>query len=94
MELNQEKLDLKLKVNQRVMKFHPSGPVTFKHAILLALNGEDEAAIEQAEYAALAYPNDLGSFANSLKLLEVESAGVLKSLEIWVDKKLKEKEKE
>ncbi len=94
MELNQEKLDLKLKVNQRVMKFHPSGPVTYKHAVLLALNGEDEAAIEQAEYAALAYPNDLGRFANSLKLLEAESAGVLKNLEIWVDKKLKEKEKE
>jgi O-antigen ligase len=93
MELNQEKLDLKLKVNQRVMKFHPSGPVTYKHAVLLALNGEDEAAIEQAEYAALAYPNELGNFADSLKLLEAESAGVLKNLEIWVDKKLKEKER-
>ena len=41
------------------MKFHPSGPVTYKHAILLALNGEDEAAIKQAEHAALAYPNEL-----------------------------------
>ena len=93
MELNQEKLDLKLKINQRVMKFHPSGPVTYKHAVLLALNGENEAAIEQAEYAALAYPNDLGHFANSLKLLEAESAGILKNLEVWVDKKLKEKER-
>lgn len=92
-ELNQEKLDLKLKVNQRVMKFHPSGPVTYKHAVLLALNGEDKAAIEQAEYAALAYPNDLGNFAHSLKLLDTDSTGALKNLEIWVDKKLKEKER-
>ena len=92
MELNQEKLDLKLKVNKRVMKFHPSGPITYKHAVLLALNGEDEAAIIQAEYAALAYPNELGKFANSLKLLEGESDGALKNLKIWADKKLKKKE--
>ncbi|TFH07095.1 MAG: hypothetical protein E4H07_09515 [Nitrosomonadales bacterium] len=94
MELNQEKLELKLKVNQRVMRFHPSGPVTYKHAVLLALNGEHEAAIEQAEYAALAYPNELGQFANSLKLLEIEHPEVLKHLEGWVSRKLKEKEQE
>ena len=93
MELNQEKLELKLKVNQRVMKFHPSGPVTYKHAVLLALNGEDEAAIKQAEHAALAYPNELGKFAHSLKFLEVSSPTLaLKHLEDWVDRKLKEKE--
>ena len=94
MELNREKLGLKLKVNQRVMKFHPSGPITYKHAVLLALNGEDEASIVQAEYAALAYPNELGKFANSLKMLEDESDGVLKNLRIWADKKLKKKEEE
>ena len=94
MELNQEKLGLKLKVNQRVMKFHPSGPITYKHAVLLALNGEDEASIVQAEYAALAYPNELGKFANSLKMIEDESDGVLKNLRIWVDKKLKKREEE
>ena len=94
MELNQEKLELKLKVNQRVMKFHPSGPVTYKHAVLLALNGEDEAAIKQVEHATLAYPNELGKFANSLKSLEIKSSMVaLKHLEDWVDRKLKEKEK-
>ena len=93
MELNQEKLELKLKVNQRVMKFHPSGPVTYKHAVLLALNGEDEAAIKQAEHAALAYPNELGKFAHSLKFLEVSAPTLaLKHLEDWVDRKLKEKE--
>ena len=93
MKLNQEKLELKLKVNQRVMQFHPSGPVTYKHAILLALNGEDEAAIKQVELAALAYPNELGKFAHSLKFLEIKSSMLaLKHLEDWVDKKLKEKE--
>jgi hypothetical protein len=94
MELNQEKLELKLRVNQRVMKFHPSGPVTYKHAVLLALNGEHEAAIKQAEYAALAYPNDLGNFANSLKLLEDKNPEALKRLEEWAGRKFKEKEQE
>lgn len=94
MQLNQEKLELKLRVNQRVMKFHPSGPVTYKHAVLLALNGEHEAAIKQAEYAALAYPNDLGNFANSLKLLEAKNSESLKLLEEWADRKFKEKEQE
>ncbi len=93
MELNQEGLELKLKVNQRVMKFHPSGPITYKHAVLLALNGEDEAAIKQAERAALAHPYELGKFAHLLKLVEASSPTIaLKHLEDWVDRKLKEKE--
>ncbi len=93
MELNQEKLDLKLKVNQRVMRFNPSAPVTYKHAVLLALSGEHEAAIEQAERAASAYPNELGKFADSLVLLKIENPKALKRLEDWVNRKIKAKEK-
>lgn len=91
MELNQEKLDLKLKVNQRVMGFHPSAPVTFKQAILLALNGKHEAAIEQAENAALAYPNELEKFADSLMLLKIEYPELIEPLEDWANRKIKEK---
>jgi len=92
MELNQEKLDLKLKVNQRVMGFNPSAPVTYKQAILLALNGEHEAAIEQAENAALAYPNELVKFADSLVLLKIEYPKVLERLGDWANKKILQKE--
>jgi O-antigen ligase len=94
MELNQEKLDLKLKVNQRVMGFHPSAPVTYKQAVLLALNGENEAAIEQAENAALAYPNELVKFADSLVSLKIEYPKLLERLGDWTNRKIKEKEKE
>jgi O-antigen ligase len=93
MELNQEKLDLKLKVNQRVMGFHPSAPVTYKQAVLLALNGENEAAIEQAENAALAYPNELVKFADSLVSLKIEYPKLLERLVDWTNRKIKEKEK-
>jgi hypothetical protein len=93
MELNQEKLDLKLKVNQRVMGFHPSAPVTYKQAVLLALSGEDEAAIEQAENAALAYPNELVKFADSLALLKIEYPQLLERLGDWTNRKIKEKYK-
>lgn len=91
MELNQEKLDLKLKVNQRVMGFNPSAPVTFKQAVLLALNGKHEAAIEQAENAALAYPNELEKFADSLMLLKIEYPELIEPLEDWANRKIKEK---
>jgi len=92
MELNQEKLDLKLKVNQRVMGFNPSAPVTYKQAILLALNGEHESAIEQAENAALAYPNELVKFADSLVLLKIKYPKVLERLGDWANKKIIQKE--
>jgi uncharacterized membrane protein len=91
MELNQEKLELKLKVNQRVMGFHPSAPVTFKQAVLLALNGKHEEAIKQAENAALAYPNELERFANSLRLLKIEYPEFIEPLEDWANRKIKEK---
>ena len=91
MELNQEKLELKLKINQRVMGFHPSAPVTFKQAVLLALNGKHEEAIKQAENAALAYPNELERFANSLRLLKIEYPEFIEPLEDWANRKIKEK---
>ena len=92
MELNQEKLALKLMINQRVMRFNPSGPFTYKQAILLALNGEHEAALRQAERADSAYPEDIEKFADSLALLKAENPEALERLVEWADKKIKEKE--
>lgn len=92
MELNQEKLALKLMINQRVMQFNPSGPLTYKQAILLALNGEHEAALRQAERADSAYPGDLEKFADLLVLLKTENPEALERLVKWADKKIKEKE--
>jgi len=74
------------------MGFNPSAPVTYKQAILLALNGEHEAAIEQAENAALAYPNELVKFADSLVLLKIEYPKVLERLGDWANKKILQKE--
>jgi len=85
MELNQDKLDLKLAVNRRVMRFIPNGQITYKQSILLALKGEREAAIKQAEQAATAYPGDFELFAGALDELDAENPGSLKHLLEWVN---------
>lgn len=87
MELNSENLDIKLAVNQRVMHFNPSGPITYKQAILLALKGEHDAAIRQAESAVAAYPYDFTQFAALLRLLAEKNPGTLTGLTAWANKK-------
>ena len=91
MELNRENLDLKLAVNQRVMRFNPGGPILYKQAILLALKGEHEAAIRQAERADAAFPSNLEKFADSLVLLKAENPEALERLVEWANIKKREK---
>lgn len=87
-ELNDEKLALKLAVSQRVMQFHPSSPALYRHAILLALNHQPEAAIRQAERAAMVYPAELILFADSLQYVQTSKPDTLKPLIAWVTDKL------
>lgn len=90
MKLNRDKLGLKLAVNQRVMRFIPSGPLTYKQALLLALNGENEAAIRQAELAVSAYPDDLEKFVTVLTPLETENPGTMRALIDWTNRRRQE----
>ena len=87
-EPNEEKLSLKLTVSQRVMQFHPSGPAVYRHAVLLALNHQSEAAIRQAEMAAMVYPAELILFADSLRYVQTSEPDTLKPLIAWVTDKL------
>lgn len=73
--LDKERLADKLELNGRAMRFAPTGPVVYRQAFLLALNGEDQAALQQWRRAASAYPGDLKNNAAELRrLAQADSA--------------------
>jgi len=59
MGLDRERLNEKLELNSRVMRFAPIASVVYRQAALLALSGEREAAESQLAQAARVYPGDL-----------------------------------
>ena len=59
----------KLVLDLRVMRFTPNSEVVYRHAMMLASNGEQEAAKKQLERAIAVYPNDLGVFVQRIKIL-------------------------
>lgn len=59
----------KLVLDLRVMRFAPNSEVVYRHAMMLASNGEQEAAKRQLERAIAVYPNDLGVFVQRIKIL-------------------------
>lgn len=58
-ELSRDNLADKLELNGRVMRFAPTSPVVYRHALLLALNGEQDSASQQWVRAAASYPDNL-----------------------------------
>lgn len=66
-----EKLDL----NGRVMRFAPIDVVVYRQALLLAMNGEGAAALQQFELAARAYPQRLDEALAQLRQLERRHPG-------------------
>ena len=67
--LNKDDLSDKLELNSRVMHFAPISIVVYQQAILLALNGQAQAAKAQLERAAVAYPGELENFTKVMHLL-------------------------
>ncbi len=67
--LNKDDLSDKLELNSRVMHFAPVSIVVYQQAILLALNGQAQAAKAQLERAAVAYPGELENFTKVMHLL-------------------------
>jgi len=59
MALDRERLEEKLALNGRAMRFAPIASVVYRQAMLLALAGKQEAAQEQFVRAARVYPGDL-----------------------------------
>lgn len=87
--LNKDNLSDKLELNSRVMHFAPVSDVVFQQAILLALNGEAQAAKIQLEQAAIAYPGELENFTKVMDRFAKHPAEFEPLLEL-ANQKLKE----
>ena len=61
-----EDLRTKVELNGRVMRFAPIDVVVYRQALLLGLSGEREAARQQLERAARAFPEELDAVAAEL----------------------------
>jgi O-antigen ligase len=59
MSLDRERVRQKREINARVMRFAPISVVVYRHAVLLALEGDAPAAERQLARAARVYPSDL-----------------------------------
>ena len=68
--LGRERLTEKLARNTRALRFAPTREIVYRQAVLLALDGEAEAARSQLARAAAYYPGFLATFARVLKELE------------------------
>ncbi len=67
-----ENLRENLKLNSRVMRFEPNESVVYRQALLLAMNGEPDAAQRQFKGAARAYPGGIQRAVTSLRELAVK----------------------
>jgi len=90
--LNKENLSDKLELNSRVMHFAPVSIVVYQQAILLALNGQAQAAKAQLERAAVAYPGELENFTKVMRLLLAQHPAEFEPLLELANQKLQEYE--
>ena len=60
-------LATKLEFSARVMRFLPTPVIAYQHAVLLALNGEQEEAADIFDRAFIAYPDKLPAFAQGIE---------------------------
>ncbi|MDP1716575.1 MAG: Wzy polymerase domain-containing protein, partial [Burkholderiales bacterium] len=67
-----ENLRENLKLNSRVMRFAPNESVVYRQALLLAMNGDPDAAQRQFKGAARAYPGGIQRAVTSLRELVVK----------------------
>jgi O-antigen ligase len=90
--LNKDDLSDKLELNSRVMNFAPVSIVVYQQAILLALNGQEQAAKWQLERAAVAYPGELKNFTEVMRRLLPQYPAELEPLLELANQKLQEYE--
>ena len=69
MEVSTNNLQDKLEVNTKVMHFLPSSSVVYRQVILLAMSGDEAAAIAQLERAIWAYPGDFTRTRDRLRVM-------------------------
>ena len=88
--LNEDDLSDKLELNSRVMHFAPVSLVVYQQAILLALNGQAQAAKAQLERAAVAYPEELENFTGVMRRILAQHPAEFEPLLELAELKLKE----
>jgi O-antigen ligase len=88
--LNKDDLSDKLELNSRVMHFAPVSIVVYQQAILLALNGQAQAAIEQLEHAVVAYPEELENFIKIMHRILAQQPAEFEPLLKLAEQKLRE----
>ena len=80
MQVNPERLQEKLDVNGRALRFAPAHAVALHHAALLALAGDAAAATRQLELVLRAYPDKVDDAAAELARLAASHPGELTPL--------------
>lgn len=70
------RLEEKLQLSDTAMRFSPIRQIVFRHALLLALKGDRDAALLQLRRAERAYPNDVAQFRTELERLTLRHPGV------------------
>ncbi len=90
--LNKDDLSDKLELNNRVMRFAPVSIVVYQQAILLALNGQAQAAKEQLERAAVAYPGELENFTEVMRRILAQHPAEFEPLLKLAEQNLKERD--
>ncbi|MGH8709953.1 MAG: Wzy polymerase domain-containing protein [Burkholderiales bacterium] len=90
--LNKDDLSDKLELNSRVMHFAPVSIVVYQQAILLALNGQAQAAKVQLERAAVAYPGELENFNEVMRRILAQHPVEFEPLLKLAEQKLRERD--
>lgn len=65
-DLDGRDMDKKIAFSERVMRFAPTPVITFRHAALLALKGEQALAARQLDLVARVYPSALAGFTEEV----------------------------
>ena len=88
--LGRERLPEKLARNSRVLRFAPTREVAYRQAVLLALDGQADAARAQLARSATYYPGFLATFARVLKELEGTDPAAIGPLLRYAEERLNE----
>lgn len=81
--LDRERLEEKLFLSGQAVRFLPLPDVAYRHAALLALAGQPDAAMAQLRQAAAVYPAHLPAFLDSIARLPEADRGALRPLVEW-----------
>lgn len=78
MPLSKDGIEEKLRISTRAFKRNPTAFIAYKHATLLALNGQSQEANELLEHSARAYPDTLERYIKMLRTIPDREAQSLR----------------